>query len=148
MYSIGDVSKMFNIPISTIRYYDKKGLFINIKRNSAGIREFGKIEIETLNVIQCLKKSGMQLDDIKQFMDWCSQGDSSLEERYKMFLKRKEDVENQIKGLQNTLEFINFKCNYYGQAVNDGTEEIVKSNVEDIMPEHVKNLKFVENNSL
>lgn len=27
MYSIGQVSEMFNLPISTIRYYDKEGLF-------------------------------------------------------------------------------------------------------------------------
>ena len=144
MYSIGEVSKMFNIPISTIRYYDKKGLFINIERNSAGIREFGKREIDTLNVIQCLKKSGMQLDDIKQFMDWCSQGDSSLEERYKMFLKRREDVKKQIKDLQETLDYIDFKCSYYEQAVDDGTEENVRANIDKIMPEHVKNLRFME----
>lgn len=32
-YGIGEISKMFNLPISTLRYYDKKGLFPNINRN-------------------------------------------------------------------------------------------------------------------
>jgi len=27
MYSIGEISKMFQLPISTLRYYDKEGLF-------------------------------------------------------------------------------------------------------------------------
>lgn len=40
MYSIGEISKKFNIPISTLRYYDKEGLLTNIKRNKSGIRQF------------------------------------------------------------------------------------------------------------
>lgn len=47
MYSIGQISKMFDLPISTLRYYDKQGLFPEIERSS-GIRKFGDREIETL----------------------------------------------------------------------------------------------------
>ncbi len=48
MYTIGRVSEMFNLPISTLRYYDKEGLFPQMKRVS-GIRKFGETELETLN---------------------------------------------------------------------------------------------------
>ena len=58
MYSIGQVSEMFNLPISTLRYYDKEGLFPEINRVS-GIRKFSDKELETLRVIECLKKSGL-----------------------------------------------------------------------------------------
>ena len=56
MYSIGQVAKMFDLPISTLRYYDKQGLFPNMERAS-GIRRFSDTEIEALRVIECLKKS-------------------------------------------------------------------------------------------
>lgn len=59
MFTIGQVSKMFNLPISTLRYYDKEGLFPNIERTS-GIRKFSDAEIEALRVIDCLKSSGME----------------------------------------------------------------------------------------
>ena len=39
MYTIGQVSKKFGLPISTLRYYDKEGLFPNMQRIS-GIRKF------------------------------------------------------------------------------------------------------------
>ena len=55
MYSIGQVAEMFGLPISTLRYYDKQGLFPNMERAS-GIRKFGDTEIEALRVIECLKR--------------------------------------------------------------------------------------------
>ena len=45
MYSIGQVAEMFGLPISTLRYYDKQGLFPNMERVS-GIRKIGDTEIE------------------------------------------------------------------------------------------------------
>ena len=73
MYLIGQVAEMFGLPISTLRYYDKQGLFPNMERVS-GIRKFGETEIEALRVIECLKKAGMEIKDIRQFMDWCVEG--------------------------------------------------------------------------
>jgi DNA-binding transcriptional MerR regulator len=126
MYSIGDISKKFNLTVSTLRYYDKEGLLPDIKRNSSGIRVFSDNDINTLNVIECLKKSGMRLKDIKLFLDWCHIGNETLEKRKAMFFQRKAEVQKQIKDLEKTLDFINYKCSYYTEACKDGTEEIVK----------------------
>ena len=51
MYTIGQVAEMFGLPISTLRYYDKQGLFPNMERVS-GIRKFSEAEIEALRVIE------------------------------------------------------------------------------------------------
>ena len=67
MYSIGEISKMFQLPISTLRYYDKEGLFPHLKRVN-GVRQFSEIEIETLRVIDCLKKSGLEIKEIKEIL--------------------------------------------------------------------------------
>ena len=86
MYTIGQVSERFHIPISTLRYYDKEGLFPEIQRTS-GIRRFGEKEIDALRVIECLKKSGLEIKDIKQFMNWCIQGSETFPQRLNLFLK-------------------------------------------------------------
>jgi DNA-binding transcriptional MerR regulator len=52
MYTIGQISKMFNLPVSTLRYYDKEGLFPDIQRVSS-IRKFSDSELEALRVIEC-----------------------------------------------------------------------------------------------
>ena len=41
MYTIGQISEMFQLPISTLRYYDKEGLFPDLERSS-GIRRFSE----------------------------------------------------------------------------------------------------------
>ena len=89
MYSIGQVSEMFGLPISTLRYYDKQGLFPGIERRS-GIRKFGENELEALRVIECLKMSGLEIKDIKQFMDWCVEGAPTYPLRRELLEKQKE----------------------------------------------------------
>ena len=122
-YTIQEVSKMTNIPTTTLRYYDKEGLLPFLERKSSGYRVFSDLDISMLQIIQCLKSTGMSVSDIKQFTQWLLEGDSTLEKRQQMFLKRKEDIENEIKELNKMLDIINYKCEYYKKAVKAGTEK-------------------------
>lgn len=83
---------MFQLPISTLRYYDKEGLFPDLERSS-GIRRFREKEIEALRVIECLKKSGLEIKDIKLFMEWCSEGSATYQRRKELFERQKEIVQ-------------------------------------------------------
>ncbi len=137
MYTIGQISKMFNLPISTLRYYDNQGLFPRIKRES-GIRKFSDNEIETLRVIECLKKSGLEIKDIKQFMDWCIEGPSTYSNRYELIQKQKEKVENEILRLEKTLDMLKYKSWYYTKAIEDGNEDNIKTLIPDGLPEDIR----------
>ncbi|HAQ63855.1 MAG TPA: MerR family transcriptional regulator [Ruminococcaceae bacterium] len=139
MYTIGQVSEMFQIPISTLRYYDKEGLFPNIERQS-GIRKFSDSEIEALKVIECLKQSGLEIKDIKQFMQWCSEGSSTYPQRKQLFQTRKEAVEKEIEELNRTLCLLEFKCWYYETAIKDGSEENIQKMLPDKLPEDIQKL--------
>ena len=121
MYTIGQLSKMFDLPVSTLRYYDKEGLFLDLQRTS-GIRKFNDRQVEALRVIECLKKSGLEIKDIRQFMKWCEEGPSSYQKRKDMFEKQKENIEAEMEKLNRTLCMIKFKCWYYEQALKDGSE--------------------------
>lgn len=137
MYSIGQVSEMFNLPISTLRYYDKEGLFPEINRVS-GIRKFSDKELEALRVIECLKKSGLEIKDIKLFMDWCVKGSETYPQRRELFLKQKEIVEIEIERMNKALDMIKFKCWYYEQAIKDGDEKRLSSMKPEDMPEEIR----------
>ena len=77
MYTIGQVSEMFHLPISTLRYYDKEGFFPNLERKG-NIRYFSDNELEAIRIIECLKQSGLEIKDIKQFFKWVTEGSSCL----------------------------------------------------------------------
>lgn len=137
MYSIGQVAEMFGMPISTLRYYDKQGLFPNMERAS-GIRKFSETEIEALRVIECLKKAGMEIKNIRQFMDWCSEGSSTYPQRKAMFEERKAHMEAEITRMNRTLDMLKFKCWYYEQAIRDGNEEKLAAMIPDELPKDIR----------
>ncbi len=137
MYTIGQVSEMFGLPISTLRYYDGQGLFPTLQRSS-GIRQFGEAELEALRVIECLKKSGLEIKDIKQFMQWCQQGPVTYGERKAFMERQREVVEKEILRMNKVLDMLNFKCWYYEQACKDGDEERLKEIIPDHLPEEIR----------
>ncbi len=137
MYTIGQISSMFHLPVSTLRYYDKEGLFPNMERRS-GIRAFSEKEVEALHMIECLKKTGMEIRDIKEFMLWCQQGPATYEKRRNMLLQQKKAVEAEIRRMNQVLDMVTYKCWYYEQAIADGNEERLQSMTLDKMPENIR----------
>ena len=139
MYTIGQVSEMFDIPVSTLRYYDKEGLFPNLER-AGNIRRFGGDELELLRVIECLKKTGLEIKDIKRFVDMVQEGPSTYAERKQLFEVRKARTEQEIARLQKALAMVKFKCWYYETAQSDGGEERLAKMIPDGLPKDIREL--------
>ncbi len=139
MYTIGQVSEMFDLPVSTLRYYDKEGLLPNLKRQS-GIRQFDDKDIEALRIIECLKASGLAITDIKYYFELCAKGSSTYRERKKLFETRKAAVEQEIRELEQTLDMLKYKCWYYDTAIADGNEDNIRVMLPDGLPEDIQRL--------
>ena len=139
MYSIGQVSKMLDIPVSTLRYYDKEGLFPHLKRSGAA-RRFDDEELELLRVIECLKKTGLEIKDIKRFVSLVEEGPSTYQARKELFEARKKQAEEEIEHMQKALAMVKFKCWYYETALADGNEDSLKEMIPDGLPKGVKEL--------
>lgn len=137
MYSIGQVSAMTNLPISTLRYYDKEGFFPNLEKQS-GIRRFSQAELDAIRMIECLKRSGLEIKDIRQFFEWVEEGPSTYPNRKAMFEARKKAVEEEMKQLEKTLDMLKFKCWYYEEAMKDGNEERLSRMKPEDMPEEIR----------
>ena len=137
MYSIGQVSEMFGLPISTLRYYDKQGWFPHMERVS-GIRRFSDTEIEALRVIECLKKAGMEIKDIRQFMDWCLEGASTYSKRKALIEAQKAHMEAEIERMNRALDMLKFKSWYYAQAIRDGNEDAIPAMIPAGLPAEVR----------
>ncbi|MCI9251041.1 MAG: MerR family transcriptional regulator [Lachnospiraceae bacterium] len=120
-YTVGEIARKLNIPPSTLRYYDKEGLLPFVERSSGGIRMFSDKDFESLSVIECLKKAGMSIKDIRLFMEWCAEGDSTIPKRLSMFRRQREQVLSQITQLKETLEILDYKEWYYETAAQAGT---------------------------
>lgn len=141
LYTVGEMARFLNVSASTLRYYDKEGLLPFVERSNSGIRMFSDKDYEWLKIIECLKKSGLSIKEIRSYIDMTKRGDDSLEERLQLFEERKKDVERQMRELQETLDLLKYKCWYYEMAIQDQSEERVCSLSVEELPEEYKKIK-------
>lgn len=123
-YSIKEVADYFDLPISTIRYYDKQGLLPFVSKNEAGYRVFSKSDFGFIKTICCLKNTDMPIKDIKTYIGLCMQGISTIGQRKIMLQKHKQNILEKQKLLANNLSEIEAKIDRY--ADNDSVKIIQK----------------------
>lgn len=126
IYTINQVSKIVQIPSSTIRYYDSLNFLPQLQKTAAGVRQFTQNDINGLRIIECLKRSGLSIKEIKEFTELSQEGDASIEERRELFYDARENFAKKLAQMQDTMKVLDFKCEYYDQAFEDGTESLVQ----------------------
>lgn len=140
-YTVGEAAKMLNIAPSALRYYDKEGLLPFIERSGGGVRMFKDEDFNWLFVIECLKKSGLSIKDIKKYIDMTLKGDETIEDRLRLFSKQREKVISQTEELRTILNTLDYKCWFYETAKEMGSVEAVKQLPEDEIPERFRPVK-------
>lgn len=113
VYSIKEVADYFELPISTIRYYDKKGLLPFVSKNEAGYRVFSETDFGFIKTICCLKDTGMPIRDIKTYIQLCMQGTKTIEQRKNMLQQHKQNVLRQQAIIAQNLQEIDTKLERY-----------------------------------
>ena len=139
-YTIGEVAEKTGLSISALRYYDKEGLLPFVERNPAGQRRYKDSDFEWLSIIECLKATGMTIREIKQYIDWYKEGDSTLEKRLALFEKQQQVLSTQIEELKKKLYKINCKIWYYETAIEAGTESIHQGSCTELYEAYRKKL--------
>ena len=140
-YTVGEMAKKAGITASTLRYYDKEGLLPPIERTSGGIRMFREEDVEWLHLIECLKKTGMPLKEIKLFVDWVKEGDSTLQRRLELIERQRQTVIGQIEKLNQTLDMLEYKRWYYSVVAKAGTCAASKALPDSEIPENIRKIK-------
>lgn len=140
-YTIGEMAKLLDVAPSALRYYDKEGLLPFMERTENGIRIFKDSDYEILKIIHCLKSTGMQIKEIKEFINLVLQGDESIDARLELFRKRKFELEKQMADLQETMDTVNYKCWYYETAKKAGTTSVPDNMSDDELPEDMRKIR-------
>ena len=113
MYTIRQIADKTNLTEHTIRYYDREGLIPFLARSKSGSRQFSEDDLEWIQLVCCLRNSGMPLQEIKEFMQMCLKGKESFEERKRLLIQHKEKILNDMKNLEKSLTTIQYKIDHY-----------------------------------
>ncbi|UNL86892.1 MerR family transcriptional regulator [Priestia koreensis] len=108
-YTIGQVAEIYQLSISQLRYYHKQGLFPFLQRTEKGDRVFTHDFLQLLDMILCLKNTGMPIKDIKQFVDWCMEGKRTVPDRLHMMKQQEQKVLQQLEDTKKYLTKIQEK---------------------------------------
>lgn len=137
-YTVGEMARRLGVPASTIRYYDKEGLLPFVGRSSGGIRVFTEKDFEWLRIIECLKKTGVSLKDIREYIELAMQGDDTIARRLELFRKQRTVLETRMAELQQTMDTLDYKCWFYETAAARGSTEGIGDLPDEALPEALR----------
>lgn len=120
-YSIGEFSKITNLSIDTLRYYEKEGL-IAPERKENGRRYYSEKDITWIAFIKRLKETKMPIKEIQKYAKLRAIGDSTMTERMEMLVKHKAELEEEIARANENLQKLNEKIDFYKSAIDEENE--------------------------
>ena len=140
-YGIGEASQATGLTTSALRFYDREGLLPRVARTDGGTRRFTEDDLEWIRYIERLQKSGMPIKEIKEYVRLYMEGDSTIEARRRIVEARRKEVLRQIKDLETTLDFIDYKCWFYEVAAQTGSCDVPRTMAPEDLPPRIRRIK-------
>ncbi len=123
MYTIKEVAEKTNVSEHTLRFWAKSGFFPFIKRSETNVRLFDNNDLEWVKIVKCLRVVGMDTKSLKQYIELCVKGDSTIGERYKIISATKAKTQKQINSLKEQLSLLEYKENFYKNIIDNNLED-------------------------
>lgn len=118
MYSMKDVCKLTGMKYETLKYYCNEGLVPNVKRNDNNYRVFDEKDVAWIESLSCLKRCGMGIAEMKEYVDLCLEGKNSIPERKIILDQKKKSLEEKLQEVQECIEYINSKQQFYDDVLS------------------------------
>ena len=78
MYTMMQVCRETDMTYQTLKYYCNEGLIPNVKRDKNNRRVFDEHDVKWIKDLVCLKKCGMSIQEMKEYLQLCLQGEATI----------------------------------------------------------------------
>lgn len=126
MFTMKQVCQETNMSYQTLKYYCNEGLVPNVKRDHNNRRVFDERDVKWIKDLTCLKQCGMSIQEMKDYLEMCLEGPSSIPQRQKLLDQKREALLEQMKEVQNSIDYIDWKQDFY-QDVLDGKRPYISN---------------------
>ena len=117
LYTMKETCTQVEMNYEALKFYCREGLVPNVKRDQNNFRLFDERDIAWIRGVQCLRRCGMSIREIKQYMEYCLQGQDTIPERKEMLEQTRQQLTEKIKVLQDNLKYIESKQQYYDDVL-------------------------------
>ena len=134
--NINEVSKKFGVTKDALRYWERLGLLPEIHRNASGYRDYGERDMNWVFYIQVLRKAGMTVEELIEFVKLYRQGDQTVEARKQLLVDQQEDLISQRDKIQKTIDYLTYKIDHYeDHTLNYEKEKLAYENGGEVKEE-------------
>lgn len=118
MYTMMQVCRELDMTYQTLKYYCNEGLVPNVKRDKNNRRVFDEKDVKWIKDLTCLKRCGMSIQEMRDYLELCLQGESTIPQRKEMLYKKQQSLLASIKELEDSVDYINWKQNFYDDVLS------------------------------
>lgn len=122
MYSMKETCEKTNLTYQTLKYYCNEGLIPNVKRDENNYRIFDDNNIAWIKSLSCLKNCGMSISEMKEYLELCLKGESSIPERKIILERKRKSLVNELARVQESIDYIDWKQGFYNDVLNGKTK--------------------------
>ena len=117
-----ETCQITNLSYETLKFYCNEGLVPNVKRDKNNRRIFDEKDVNWIKSLSCLKNCGMSISEMKEFLNLCLMGESSIPQRKVILARKREKLLDEIKNIEGAIAYIDWKQNFYDDVLNGKTE--------------------------
>ena len=89
----------------------------NVKRDHNNRRVFDEHDIKWIKDLMCLKRCGMSIQEMKEYLALCLEGPSTIPQRKVLLEKKQQALRESIRELEDSVAYIDWKQNFYDEVL-------------------------------
>ncbi len=124
MYSMKETCQKVGMSYETLKYYCNEGLIPNVERDKNNYRIFNDKNIAWINSLSCLKDCGMSIAEMREYLELCLKGQSTIPQRQKILAIKKQDLLKKQQMLQKSIDYITWKQDFYNDVLSGKTKYV------------------------
>ena len=122
MYTMKQACQAAGMSYETLKFYCNEGLVPNVKRSANNYRIFDDHDINWINSLSCLKRCGMSIAEMKEYLALCLEGEKTIPQRKLVLIKHKDELQMKIRELEDAVRYIEWKESFYDDVLSGRKE--------------------------
>ena len=138
--TITQVSQKYGLSQDTLRYYERIGIIPPVPRNKSGIRDYDEVSCSWIELMKCMRSSGVQIEALIEYVSLFQQGDATLDARKALLIDQRDQLLERMEQMQQSLDRLNQKIQNYEQVMAAAetklkrTEESLVRGLKSLLP--------------
>lgn len=117
LYSMRDVCRKTGMTYEALKFYCNQGLVPNVKRDVNNYRVFDERDVAWIESLGCLKRCGMSIQEMKEYVSLCMGGESTISERKVILQRKREQLLARIRELEGAVDYVDQKQAFYDDVL-------------------------------